>query len=228
MRGKGRRRRPTYGAVEATKDTHKCTQSCLNSKLALNMFSSLFFLSFSSSFTSICTSVGYHSGQITCEINSSSPLSRKIACIQPHFCSADRAFGLNRSGAAAVHFLSKRRVVLLHSESMASSSNSHNPLLWDQVSEHRPCAIETGGGGAKGGGGASIFLISIFHPVPLFLSLSLLPSNHKSLLGAITALVLQWMGGRIDPRVEDERREAEKRCCKKITVAYAHRKHIDC
>lgn len=77
-------------------------------------------------------------------------------------------------------------------------------------------------------GAASIFLISFFSScLPLSVSLFAL-SNHKSLLGAITALVLQWMGGRTDSRVEDERREGEKRCCKKIIVAYAHRKHIDC
>lgn len=38
---------------------------------------------------------------------------------------------------------------------------------------------------------------------------SLGSSNHKSLLGAITAAALQWAGGRIDSRVEDERREGE-------------------
>lgn len=36
---------------------------------------------------------------------------------------------------------------------------------------------------------------------------SLGSSNHKSLLGAITAAALQWAGGRIDSRVEDESRE---------------------
>lgn len=54
---------------------------------------------------------------------------------------------------------------------------------------------------------ASIFLISIFHPV-LPLSVSLFAfSNHKSLLDTIATSVLQWKGGRIDSRVEDERGE---------------------
>lgn len=69
---------------------------------------------------------------------------------------------------------------------------------------------EAASAGAVGEAGwASIFLISIFHPVfPLSVSPpSLGSSNHKSLLGAITGAVLQWEGGRIDSRVEDERRE---------------------
>lgn len=126
--------------------------------------------------------------------------------------------------AAAVHFLSKRWVVLLHSESMASSSNSHNPLLWDQVSEHRPCAIgRERNGGTLRSSWYQFFILFISSCLSLFAS-----SNHKSLLDAITALAPQWKGGRIDSRAEDERRGGEKRCCKKITVAYAHRKHIDC
>lgn len=68
------------------------------------------------------------------------------------------------------------------------------------------------GGRSGGGGGGGFNLPDInfsscfpsFHP-------SLGSSNHKSLLGAITVAVLQWEGGRIDSRVEDERREREER-----------------
>lgn len=78
-----------------------------------------------------------------------------------------------------------------------------------ESSERRPCATETVEERHLRGRWASIFLISIFHPVfPLSIpSLSLGPFNHKSLLGAITDAVLQWEGGRIDSRVEDEQRE---------------------
>lgn len=77
--------------------------------------------------------------------------------------------------------------------------------------------------------GACFTLIGIIFSSCSSLSVSLSASpNHKSLLDAITALARQWKGGRIDSRAEDERGEGEKRCCKKITVAYAHRKHIDC
>lgn len=80
--------------------------------------------------------------------------------------------------AAEVHFLSKRWVVSVHSGSMASSSNSHNLLLWERVLERRPCATETvekrrqrGWWGRQGGLQSSWYqffiLFSLFPSPPL-------------------------------------------------------------
>lgn len=124
----------------------------------------------------------YHSGWIASKINSCGPTHSEIVNVQILFSSsstAERLFLVEPKQLQCISCPKKRWVVLPHSESMASSSsNSHNPLLWDQVSEHRPCAMETGGGG----GGASLFLISIFHSVLLLfcLSLSLLPLTTKA------------------------------------------------
>lgn len=173
-------------------------------------------------FAIYCHLHGICSGQITCEIKSSSPMSRQIREHSAPFLFSGLTVGVEaRQQQQQQQFIScqKRRVVLLHVGSMASSSNSHNPLLWDQVSECRPCATETAGG--PRGGGFNLLDINFSSRSSLSVSL-FASSNHKSLLGAITALVLQWMGGRIDSRVEDETRTGEKSCCKKITVAYAH------
>lgn len=68
----------------------------------------------------------------------------------------------------------------------------------------------SGSSGGDGGwrGGFNLPDINFSSCFPSFRP-SLGSSNHKSLLGAITAAALHWAGGRIDSRVEDERREGE-------------------
>lgn len=109
---------------------------------------------------------------------------------------------------SAVHFLSERWVVLLRSERMANSSNLFH-------------IIHFYGTGAQSTGlaprrlrkeAALLFSISIFHPVPLLLSPPSCFRSPQSLLDAITDLVLQWRGGRIDSRAEDETQRRETDC----------------
>ena len=151
----------------------------------------------------------FHSGWIASKINSCGPTHSEIVNVQILFSSssaAERLFLVEPKQLQCISCPKKDELscrILRAWQAAGAIPIIHFYGTKSQSTDLVPWRLE----GVEGAG-ASLFLISIFHSVLLLFCLSLFASpNHKSLLDPITGSELQWRGGRIDSRAEDERRK---------------------